>query len=366
MQSKENGCVAWQDPDRGTWGRRAASYLQPSGRPTGASEAALTPLSSSVKFGKVELRKRSLLLTRPVAAGLLPIAILLTVSGCAVRRTTRIAPSQVPPVAREASAGELVDRVNAASRAFRTLKAQVDLTPTAGSVYSGVIKEYHDVKGFILLEKPATIRMIGQAPVVRTDIFDMVADGSEFRLYVPSKQKFIVGKTSYHGPVKNALENLRPQHMLEALVIPPVDPAHEEYFSEEAEDGGRQFYALNILGRQAESSRGQLALRRKVWFDRSTLDIARLEDYGPGGKLLEDVHFSNYQDFQGIRYPSSIQINRPVEDYSLGVTIQKATFNEPIAAEKFELKKPDGAQLVRLSGEPGGPGSPGAESSRDE
>ncbi len=31
------------------------------------------------------------------------------------------------------------------------------------------------------------------------------------------------------------------------------------------------------------------------------------------------------------------------------ITIEKATFNEPIAPEKFELKKPEGAELVDLS-----------------
>ena len=47
---------------------------------------------------------------------------------------------------------ELVAKINAWSDAIHTLTATVDLEPTAGSVYSGVIKEYHDVKGFILLQ----------------------------------------------------------------------------------------------------------------------------------------------------------------------------------------------------------------------
>ena len=287
-------------------------------------------------------------------------------SGCAVRRTTRIATSQVPPPAREASLTELVDRVNAQNAFIRTLKAQVDLAPTAGSVYSGVIKEYHDVKGFILLEKPAMIRMIGQAPVVRTDIFDMAADGNEFRVYIPAKRKFIVGRTTYHRPTKNALESLRPQHILDALLVPAIDTAHPEYFLEETTDDGRQYYAINVLARRARSSHTPLALQRKIWFDRSTLDLARLELYDPAGKLLEDVHYADYQDFQGIRYPTRIRIERPVEDYRLAITILKANFNDPIAPEKFELKKPEGAELVELGEGSEPPGSPGTERSRDQ
>ncbi len=241
---------------------------------------------------------------------------------------------------------ELVGRVNAQSEAVRTLSATVDLEPTAGSVYSGVIKEYHDVKGFILVERPAMIRMIGQAPIVRTNIFDMVSDGVEFRLYVPPKQKFIVGKTDFKRPAKNALENLRPQHILDALLIPPTDPSTEKLVLEEAEEAGRRYYVLMVLG---SDESGGLNLKRKMWFDRSNLEITRMQLYAPGGVYLEDVRYADYQSFEGVRYPAQIQVVRPVEDYRLSIRILKATFNQPIDPEKFDLEKPPGAELVVLS-----------------
>ncbi|MFB3920238.1 MAG: hypothetical protein ACE145_00870 [Terriglobia bacterium] len=275
--------------------------------------------------------------------GLALLSLTLAASGCAVRRETRIKPSQVPPPALEASATDLVAKINARSEAIRTLVATVDLEPTAGSVYSGVIKEYHDVRGFILLEKPAMIRMLGQAPVVRTTIFDMVSDGREFRLWIPPKHKFIVGETSFRRPSKNSLENLRPQHILDALIVPGIDPEREKYILEEAEEAGRRYYVVSVLDPGGD---GELALRRKVWFDRTTLDVSRLQLYGPKGSYIEDVHYSGDQDFQGVRYPTRIEITRPIEDYRLAITVQKATFNEPIGAEKFDLKKPEGADLV--------------------
>ena len=42
----------------------------------------------------------------------------------------------------------------------------MDLIPSTGTTYSGVIEDYHDVQGFILAQRPASIRVIGQAPVV--------------------------------------------------------------------------------------------------------------------------------------------------------------------------------------------------------
>lgn len=270
----------------------------------------------------------------------------MVASSCAVRRTTTVAPAHAPAPALEATADELVGRVNAWEEKIQTLTATVDFTPTAGSVYSGVIKEYHDVKGFILVKKPAFIRVIGQAPVVRTNIFDMVSDGKTFWLNIPPKHKFITGANALTRPAKNPLEHMRPQHFLEALLIPPIERSRDILSYEEAEEGNRKYYVLSVFQpAQAEPMFPQ----RRIWFDRSNLEIARLQLYGPHGSYVEDVHYSGYQDFDGVRYPSAIQISRSIDDYGMAVTIQKATFNQEIAPEKFQLKKPENAELVDLS-----------------
>jgi outer membrane lipoprotein-sorting protein len=284
-----------------------------------------------------------------------PLAVFaVAFSGCAVRRTATVSPSAVPPRAEDASLPDLVASVNAQSKAIQTMTATVNLEPTAGSVYSGVIKEYHDVRSFILVQRPAMIRMVGQAPVVRTDIFDMVSDGEEFRLFVPSKHKFIVGKTEVQRPAKNALENLRPQHILEALLIPPIDADSDLTFRYEAEEGARRYYVVGVLDK---GSKGDLNLKRQIWFDREDLRIGRVEFFGPQGVYLEGVQYAAYQDFQGVRYPTQIKLTRPVEDYALSINLQKVTFNQPIPPEKFELKPPQGVERVELSSLRGGASS---------
>ncbi len=263
-----------------------------------------------------------------------------------VRRETRIQPSQLAPPALQASLADLVAGLNSKSQSIRTLTATVDLEPTAGSIYSGVIKEYHDVKGFILVERPAMIRVLGQAPVLRTDIFDMVSNGEEFRLYIPPKAKFIVGKTAFRRPAKNSLENLRPQHILEALLVPQFEASHEKWFLEEAEEGGRRFYVVSVV-ESFESE--ELRLKRRAWFDRAHLELVRMQFYESEGLYVEDVHYSDSKDFQGTSYPSHIEVVRPIEDYRLAITILKATFNQPIEADKFILTQPPGTQLVDLT-----------------
>jgi outer membrane lipoprotein-sorting protein len=268
---------------------------------------------------------------------------------CAVKRTIHVSPPQASGPPRQATVAELVKEVDAWSEGIHTLTANVQFKPTTGSVYTGVIKEYQNVGGWILLKKPSTIRILGQAPVVKTEIFDMVSDGKQFRVFIPSKNKFIVGDNSYRGSADKPLENLRPEHILDALLVPPIDEAKEKFFNEVAlTPTGQSYYVLNVV---EQADKGVLTLQRRVWFDRSDLSISRLEFYGSEGALLEDIHYTDYHDFGGIRYPEEITLNRPEEDYTLSITIEKATFNQPIPAERFVLKRPPNTTLVELRGD---------------
>jgi len=267
-----------------------------------------------------------------------------------------VAPAAVAPPPVPASATDLLARLDKQHQAIQTLSATVELEPTTGSVYSGVISQYHDVRAFILLRSPSDIRMIGQAPVVRTTIFDMASDAKEFRLWLPTKDKFIVGDTAPSPPARNSLENLRPQHILDAL-IPPTEDSGGLYFLNQERESGRIYYVLNFVTRQASSDQsqqaGQMNLTRKAWFDASTLELVRVQFYNPEGAPVEDVRYSAYQDYGGVRYPSRIELDRPLEDYSLGMNIEKGTFNQPIPADKFVLAKPPDAQEIHVGADSG-------------
>jgi hypothetical protein len=285
-----------------------------------------------------------------------PLIGALAIAGCAVKKTSHLPPAAVAPPPLPASGPDLVARLEKQRQAIETLSATVDLEPTTGSVYSGVIQQYHDVRAFVLIQSPEQIRMVGQAPVVRTTIFDMASDGKEFRVWVPTKGKFIVGSTEASAPAKNSLENLRPQHILDALIPPGAESRGEPYFLNQERETGRVYYVLNFLTTGAS---GQLGLARKVWFDAATLEAVRTEFYDASGAPIEDVRYAGYQDYGGVHYPSHIALDRPVEDYSLGINIERATFNQPIPADKFVLAKPPNAEEIRVgtgSGEEHGSG----------
>ena len=99
------------------------------------------------------------------------------------------------------------------------------MVPALGTAEKSKITEYKDVRAYILFRKPADIRLIGLYPVVRNKAFDMVSNGTDFKLYVPATNRFLVGTNEIEQPSTNKLENLRPQHFLDAMMVRPVDPA---------------------------------------------------------------------------------------------------------------------------------------------
>jgi outer membrane lipoprotein-sorting protein len=265
-------------------------------------------------------------------------------SACAVKHTKRVAQNQPPAPAMTATPAELVERVNRQIEAVKSIVATVDFSPAA--ISSGVLKEYRDVRGIILAQRPALIRIQGQAPVVRTDIFDMASDGNQFELYVPIKGKFIVGKNTFEKPSKNALESLRPQHIFDAMLLPPIDVSREKYFVEQETDANKNYYLIYVLEPGGDSA---LTVNRRMWLDRADLEFTRLQLYGPAGNVIEDISYSGYQEYGGVRYPKTTNLVRPIEDYSVVIKLVKAEFNQAIDPQKFVLTKPANAELVRLS-----------------
>src|SRR5258708_3159694 len=259
------------------------------------------------------------------------------------------------PVAKDATREELLEAYNQMARGTKTLNATVELKPTAGSKYSGVIDEYHEVKAFLLAARPAQIRVIGQAPVVGTTVFDMASDGEVFRVSIPSKNKFLVGPVAQERASSKPIENLRPQHLVDALLWPEVRK-EESVTLREYNDENSRYYVLTVL-------RGgyQVEVLREIWFDRADLLVSRLQTFGPKGLLLSDVQLAKWEPIANAAgqsavapvpgtasFPRAIRIDRPHDDYKLDLQITKISLNEAIPAERFKLEQPAGAELVRV------------------
>jgi hypothetical protein len=257
-------------------------------------------------------------------------------------------------VVKDATLEELLAKYNDVARGVKSVNATVLLKPIAGSKYSGVIEEYHEVKAFLLAERPAYIRMIGQAPVIGKTVFDMTSDAESFRVSIPSKNKFLVGAVSLERTSSKPIENLRPQHLLDAFLWTEIRKEEDVLF-EEFNDEKARYYVLTVLrgGYRRE-------ILQKIWFNRADLEVARLQEFGPKGALLSDVRYSDWEPQTGDQeqtsaaasgitfFPRVIQIDRPHDDYRLDLQVTKLTLNEDIPADRFKLEQPAGSELVRV------------------
>jgi len=275
--------------------------------------------------------------------------------GCGgnVKTTHNVPPTQIV-VVKDATREELLEKYNAFAKSVKSVNATAELKPTTGSRYSGVIEEYHEVKVFLLAERPAYVRMIGQAPVIGKTVFDMASDADTFRVSIPSKNKFLVGSINLERSSSKPIENLRPQHLLDALLWTEIRKEEDVLF-EEFNDEKARYYVLTVLrgGYRRE-------ILRKIWFNRAGLQVARLQEFGPKGALVSDMHFSDWgppttnQDqaagnASGVAtFPFTIQIDRPHDDYRLDLHVTKLVLNEDIPADRFKLEQPLGSELVQV------------------
>ena len=168
------------------------------------------------------MRKKNLR-TRPLLFFLLILSpVAAFISGCAMSEKKAVAPAPAPSVVKTASKAELIDQYNQLANSIHTLNISVTIQLTSGSRYTGIVEQYHEVTGFILASKPSDIRVIGQVPIVGKNIFDMESNGSTFHIFVPSKNQFLVGPANLDRPSDKPIENLRPQHLLDAIFWEPI------------------------------------------------------------------------------------------------------------------------------------------------
>lgn len=281
-------------------------------------------------------------MTRRILPALLLVTVAFT-SGCIVR-TLRI-PRHGAPSGQLATATleELVGKVSAWDQQLHTINATVNLEPSVGSVNKGEIDEYKEIRAFVLIRKPGMFRLIGLLPVVGSRVFDMVTDSKEFKVHFPTKNKMVVGKNNMERPSAKKLENIRPQHLFDALVVRPI-AADERAVLENHTDEAEASYIIHVLvGRGAN-----LVLARNLWFDRVGLRLSRQIIFDVKGDIVTDARYENYKVARGIAFPHTITITRPMDEYGVKLTVQKLELNKDMDDDKFFLTIPPGTEVMDL------------------
>ena len=289
----------------------------------------------------------------PLWALTLFLAVLPT-TGC-LFRTRPVEEQYSKAPLKESSQQGLIDRINQQAEAIRSLKATADIDTSAGGVKKGHVTDYKEIRGYVLARQPASLHFIGLMPIVRTTAFDMVSDGEQFKLWIPPKNRFVVGLNQVPTPSANQpMENIRPQNIYDALLIPAIDPVSElavmERSYETLHDGKghpvlQEDYELVVIRRKGDK---EGVLSRKIVFGRTDLKPHRQYIYDEDGKVVTDARYAEYKDYDGVSYPSRIEIKRPQEEYDITLNMLKVEINHPLSDDQFVLEQPAGAEVVHL------------------
>ena len=282
----------------------------------------------------------------------------LSLTGClslTIHRRT-VSKTVRTPIVLDATVEQLNDRIAEQYAAVKSLNASVDIKASVGGSAVGEVKEYPAFSGYILMRKPDDLRVFMLVPVVRSLALDMVSGGKEFKLLIPPKTKAIVGTDEeVSSPSKNGLENLRPYIIRDALLVPPVLPDELVTLTQDA----RILPAASGKKEMTEEPDYDLAVSRKksgnvletvrvVHISRVTLKPYQQDVYDHAGRLVTMISYSNYQRFGDIDIPMSILISRPIDQYTLQITVAKVTLNQPLDDEQFVLKIPDNIPITKM------------------
>jgi outer membrane lipoprotein-sorting protein len=281
---------------------------------------------------------------RAFATGFFALTPVLT--GC-LSHTRSVPKTRLPDVVLNSTLDQLLKQTNDRYEAIRNMTATVSMVISTGGSLQGEIKDYSTVKAYIIIGKPEDLRIVLEAPLVGSRILDMVSDGKTFKMLIPPKGCAIVGSDTVVNPAQKGLYSLRPPVILDSMLIGGLgqnqvvsmtqdsrvveNPRKRNDLIEEPD------YDLEFL---SEPKNGIARTLRVIHISRINLLPYKQEIYNADGKVVTRATYSNYQKFGNISYPSKIVIERPLDQYSLTITITKATFNQELEADQFKLDLP--------------------------
>jgi hypothetical protein len=284
--------------------------------------------------------------------------------------------------------------------AVKSLNGRVDIQFLDTSYAPcGLAEKYRTADGRLVVQRPGQVYLTVQVPIVGTKVAEMSSTGERFWAAVyqgdPKYRRFVTGRNAaqyekleangaavslncnLRGRAReeamqratvSALSSLRPQHLTDAVLVPPVsfeDTRHvyaqAETYEEEpdprpgAKKEARVVRGYYVLSEMELVAQNRARVTRRFWFDRvGTLRLSRVQIYGERGQLITDVVYSNPQPFgeEGrLRLPAQIELTRPQDHYSIRIAFQDpgaVKVDDPYDPEIFVLKNSSGLQEVDL------------------
>lgn len=284
---------------------------------------------------------------------IIPIAMAaLSSAGCAKRTVKLQVPSRILK-AKTATFQQLVTLVNDYSNRIQSLSSSaMRVTFRSGKVESGKLQQYRSVPGYILLQRPDSIRLSVQNPLMKTPVVELASSADPFSLWIPSENTFFVGKNSIKelgvaGESSIPTFTARPIDIFQAILQPrlPSGVPGCRIAMEEDQDATAKYYVLSVY---KDAGDDRLTPVRKFWIERADLVIARQQTYDGEGSLTGIIHYANFSLAEGLLLPLSIRMARPLDGYSLDMEFRNWRINPKLPDDAFILTLPPGARRIQL------------------
>jgi outer membrane lipoprotein-sorting protein len=279
------------------------------------------------------------------AVSLALFALSPALTGCLVH-THSVLRTRPPEVVYSTSLDQLLNQVNQRYNEVHSMTSTVQLYACTGGAIEGQVKCVN-FSGYIVIGKPENINVILKVPVVGSDALDMISDGKTFKMLIPHEDCAIAGSDVVANGSQKGLYSLRPAVILDSLLIrglqadqvvsmtqdswTPPQPKNRKGIIEDPD------YDIEFLSEPQGQSAHTL---RVVHIDRVNLLPWRQDIYNSDGKVETQASYSNYQKFGDINFPRKIEIQRPLDELSLTITISKASFNQTLPDDQFKLDIP--------------------------
>ena len=317
--------------------------------------------------------------------------VLLTATSCHLVHNTVAVEKLLAPLS-EANTAQLVSEVNRLVAA-RSIHGKVDIQfEDTSFATSGIAEKYRTAEGSITLQRPAKVYLVVEGPFA-TEVAQMTSDGEHFRIAIlkgdDKYHRFVrgtnqaiypkletdsdgtaakKGKPNTEAQTVNALSNLRPQHLTDALMIRPIDLqapgliyAQSEFYQSEKDPASqsnkrvvRGYYLLDEL---QPGDKGSARLLRRFWFDRvNGVRLARQQTFNEKGVLITDVSYGESRKFgdSNALMPVQVGLTRPQDHYKITITYQapeSVSVDHDYPPEVFVLENKWGLREVDLDAE---------------
>ncbi|MEO8072475.1 MAG: hypothetical protein ABI686_04435 [Acidobacteriota bacterium] len=289
---------------------------------------------------------------------------------------------------------ELLDKISHFA-SVNSLRAKMDLKFEDNSYAElGIAEKYRTADGEVVVQRPASILLKVQVPVLKYDVAQMTSDGEKFRVAILEDgaggkyKKFVVGtnnadysalqeevsKMDFDKDGKvlkqnaNVFANLRPQHFTDAMLMRPIDTTANIYVEstivqeETTPDVAKKSPLANVLrgyyllDELHKNDDGSLKITRRFWFDRvGMVRLARQQIFDANGEIDSDIVYGDTGNLTDTgeynNLPLRIEVTRPKEKYKMRLTYQApeaVTIGKMFPSEAFVLENRWNLEVVDL------------------